>query len=635
MDKQHRTKGGAVSQKKKDKAKIRKTSRKKGGNEKILPIIEKVIAIVLAAALVFGVCAFVVKETGAIERLMPVAKVGDYKVPMTLYNYAYRQAYLNIFNTYAQYYASLGSSAGFDIYNTPTDQEYIASDEQLAEYPEAAAWKNWADVIETQTLLNLQRTFALYYTALETEGTVESSTEVTLPIETNSDGTTDPSATAATSIQTILSPYNSLTDAEKAEIDAEIEEIRLSYAESSMSVNAGLANMYGKGFTEKVLREQMALDIITERFETGKTAEYKAKYTDEKCTELFKADPVNYAVLDYRIFTYVPELPTQNEGEKDTDFAKRLETAKAKAKETAEGILKKINSEDSFIAQAEIQGKAQNASTESYEFDETTTLKERTSGSALNAITEKTSDEVSATENFRSDAASWAFSSARKSGDVAVYYSNDSTANFVYILRPAYAFVPVTVREVVVAPQSSSASDDSTTTTYTDAEIATAKTKAENVLKTWKDGKKTAESFGELAVSNSSGTTASDGGVQSITSSATQSADYLAWALDPARKAGDTTVLQIDNTFYVLYFEKKDKAEYFDTIATAKSAEDYAAFEDELLAKDEFKLVIKKSWAAWATKVNEKWIKKTAMPYYLQQYEASASSTDLSSLLGG
>ncbi|MDR1408810.1 MAG: hypothetical protein LBJ12_00755 [Oscillospiraceae bacterium] len=618
----------------KAKPKKRKVSHKKGRGDRIIPIIEKIIAVVLVLALVSLVGYTVVVQTGFIEKTFSVAKTGDERIDIALYNYSYRQAYGNLFSQYAQYWSYLGASAGYDIEKAPSDQAYVASDDQIAEFPEAAGWKTWADVLEFQTIKGLQRSIALYLTAKEMEGTVESSSVVTVPVSsvaatTNEYGATEPSTSALTSVQTIISPYNSLTAEEKAEIDAQIRQAREDNAAQNISLNASLARQYGHGFTEKVLRNQMALEILANRLAQGKLEEFRKVYTDAKCTEFYKANLVKYGTLDYRIFTKLPDIPEQKDGEKDEAFAKRKQTALEKSKNAAKDILKKITDEKSFLAQAEIQGKAQASDKEKYEFNAAETLNSYGGSSNINAISEKTGDEIAKIEDFQSDAAKWAFSKDRKAGNIGLYFSADGTANFIYIVRPVYSFTPATVREIVIAPQSTSTDSSTSASTYTDAEVAAAKKKAQDVLASYNKGKKTAESFANLAKGNSSGSTKDDGGVQEITSSATQDAAYLAWALHTDRKPGDVTLLTIDKTNYILYFEEKGKETYFDTIATEKSQADYSKYEKELLAQDRFELSIKYSTAHWATKANEKWIRNTAMPYYLNQMQNSSSSSSL------
>ncbi|MDR3344658.1 MAG: hypothetical protein LBT21_03590 [Oscillospiraceae bacterium] len=605
----------------KAKPKKRKVSRKKGGSERIIPIIEKVIAVVLALALISGIGYTIISQTGIVQKISKVATVGDERLTVLLYNYAYRQNFGNLFSQYAQYYQYLGASAGYDITKLPSEQEYTAGEDQIAEFPEAATWETWADVLEFQTIKSMQRSLALYLTALETEGNQEATSIVTAPVSTvapttNEYGATSPSVATPSSVQTIVSPYSSLTDEERAEIDSQIEESRTSNAAQNTALNAALAQQYGHGFTEKVLRNQLALEILATRLSQGKLEEFKKIYTDAKCTELYNADLVKYGMLDYRVFTKTADVPVQKEGEKDEDYAARKLAAIEKNKKAAKAIVKKINDEDTYLAQAKIQGKAQAADASTYEFSAADTLNARSAGTDLNKVTEKTDEEVAADTNFQSAAAKWAFSKDRKAGNVGLYFGADGTATFIYIVRPSYAFVPVSVREIVLAPVSTSESD--TAAVYTDTEIAAAKKKAQDVLAAYKKGKKTAESFGELAVGNSSGETAADGGVVAIDSASTQDAAYLSWAFNPARKAGDTTILTIDNTSYVLYFEAKEKATYFETIASEKSQEDYTKYEDELLAQDRFKLNIKYSAARKATKVNENWIRKI-LPNYLEQ----------------
>jgi len=634
----------------KQKAKKRKAGHKKGRSDRIVPIVEKVIAAVLALALIYGIGSIAVTQTGLIERTFSVAKVGNTRIPITLYNYAYRQTYANLFEQYSKYYSFLKESGGYDIYKAPSDQKYTASAADIELYPDAVNWKTWADVLEFQTLQNLKRSFALYILAQKTDGNLESSMVVTVPVSTappatDENGNPAPTAPVPTSVETVLSPYNKLTDEEKKQLDEEFEHLRLENAQQNLALNAYLANYYGRGFTEKVFREQLTMDTLGNRLLQGKLAEFKKEYTDKKCTEFFNADTAQYGMIDYLIFTMESELPTQKDGEKDADFEKRFNAAKEKNRKNAQSILDKISDEESYKAQAAIQGKRQASDPKDYKFNVDDILKMRAKNTELNAINEtphvhddEDEDDVHDEDEVTySDAASWAFDQKRKKGDFAFFMHVDGTANYIYILRPVFAFVPVSIREIKIVPETG---EDGSVTGSTTEQIDDAYDKAQEILEIWKKGEKTSESFADLAVGNSSGDTAEDGGLVWIDSSTKNENEvYLDWSLNPSRKPGDTALLTYNGNNFILYFEKKEKAEYFETIADEKSAADYSDYEKELLEKDDYELTTKSFFARWATRLNEKWVRSVAMPMYISQYEESQSNSggdfDWSSLFGG
>ncbi|MDR0884555.1 MAG: hypothetical protein LBN05_08130 [Oscillospiraceae bacterium] len=617
------------------KSKKHRVSRKKGGGEKIIPIIEKIIAVVLVLTVVYFIGKPFVNNSGLIERSVTVAKVGGQKFKAPLFSYNYRDLYYRLFSQYAQYY-SYGIDVGFDVKKVPSENPYKATEDELDQAPEAASWKTWADWMTNQTILNMRRTWALYAEAGLTEGT----TDVTNVVDiTNA----DPSVPSATSVENRTLPFAALSDEEKAEIDEQIQSIRDSNKEQNVTVNAALARNYGPGFTEKELRQQLAYDILTQRLVAGKLAEFKATYNDKKLTELYNEDLVDYGRLDYYTFVEKPALREQRKAtekvkaETDEEYAKYKTAELAKFKKSVEDTTKKLTDLKAFLAGAERVGKAAADDPKTYKFDPDTYLKARADGQGLNAITDKNDAEKAAVEHFHSDAATWGFNTARKVGDVKVFYGADDSANYVYILRTVYPFVPATVREIVIETVADSA--DTTAAELAIGQVATAKDaekKAKDVLAIYNKGKKTAEAFGELAKGNSSGETATEGGVVLVSSSITRDAKYLAWALDPARKPGDTTTIAVGTSVYVLYYEKTEKAEYFDNIGTTKSQEDYEKWEKALLEKDEFKLKINETWAKFISKRIEKDLKKNVLPRYVSSLqEPSNGGLDLSSLLGG
>ncbi|MCL2023531.1 MAG: hypothetical protein FWG82_04085 [Oscillospiraceae bacterium] len=620
----------------KNTKKQRKHSRKKGSSDRVIKIIEKVIAVVLVLSAVYGLGYVVVTQSGVIERSFAVTRVGDTPVKMNFYNYAYRSAYSQIFDTYAQYasyYQMMGMDT-FDITKTPSDQPYTARETEIELYPEAKDWTTWADVIEFQTLLNLKRMFARYQTALETDGVIEVSEVVTIPTipvtDENGETVTNPpdaDVEIETSVRNFEIPFNSLTEEELDSINQQIESLRRQNAEQSMSLNAFLARQYGRGFTERVLREYNQIIAIAERFSEGKLAEFKAEYTDKKVRQIFNDNLVDFAVTDYRYFTIPVTAVTQKEGESDKNFKKRRDNALKKSKENAQDIFKGITNESTFLAAAEKQDKAVAEDTDDYKFDAETITSRRADSQHLNSIREDTEN-----TDTHSPAAAWAFSNKRKAGNVNIFFDDQGNATIVYIMKPAYAVVPATVREIVITANSFI---DDEETAVKNVHRRQAEAKAKELLETFNSGKKTSERFAELATTNSGGTSAESGGLTSINSSSSQDEKYLSWAFNSSRKKGDTNVITIGDDSYVLFYEETLPAEYYTTIPNEKSNEDYEKFEEELLAQERFQLNPNSFQLGWATRQNERFIRETAMRSMLYQFYQSQQNSSSGGLLDG
>lgn len=138
----------------------------------------------------------------------------------------------------------------------------------------------------------------------------------------------------------------------------------------------------------------------------------------------------------------------------------------------------------------------------------------------------------------------WAYDSARKSGDLHQTEYEGSGSSYFYCVvrfedRQRDETPSADVRHILVAAAESGE-------TPTQEQFDEAKAKAEELLAQWKAGEATEDSFAALAQENSADTgSASNGGlISAITPYSSYVDTFTDWALDPARKVGDTGVVQ-------------------------------------------------------------------------------------------
>lgn len=137
----------------------------------------------------------------------------------------------------------------------------------------------------------------------------------------------------------------------------------------------------------------------------------------------------------------------------------------------------------------------------------------------------------------------WAYDSARKSGDLyQAEYESFGTYNYCVVRfedRQRDETPSADVRHILVAAAESGQ-------TPTQEQFDEAKTKAQELLDQWKAGEATEDSFAELAREHSADTgSASNGGlISAITPYSNYVDTFTDWALDPARKIGDTELVQ-------------------------------------------------------------------------------------------
>ena len=111
--------------------------------------------------------------------------------------------------------------------------------------------------------------------------------------------------------------------------------------------------------------------------------------------------------------------------------------------------------------------------------------------------------------------------------------------------------------------------DDNGNTTYSEAEKNTAKEKAEGYLNTWKQGEATEASFIELVKEHSDDSSAKDGGLfEDITPDSEYVPNFLNWAIDESRHAGDCEVIETEYGYHVMYYVGDSELSYRDYLIT-------------------------------------------------------------------
>jgi len=116
--------------------------------------------------------------------------------------------------------------------------------------------------------------------------------------------------------------------------------------------------------------------------------------------------------------------------------------------------------------------------------------------------------------------------------------------------------------------------------------IATAKAEAEKILAGYLAGEKTASAFGKLAETNSTDTgSAANGGLYEGVKPGAMVEEFDAWCFDPARKPGDTGIVQTDYGFHIMYFEKVDGVDWEIQVKEKLKSDAYDKFITDETAK--------------------------------------------------
>ena len=507
------------------KARIAKAAKKNSkGTElrgKAAKIAKRVIAIVVAAAIVCGIGWVLIDNFGLIDRCTTALTVGKEKVSTSDFNYYYTMQYQQ--TTYmSQYYnENYGFSMGYDTSKAPDEQTTQGEDGEEIK---------WSEQFRTSAIEQAQYLIANYNEAIK-------------------------------------AGYE-LTDDEKAEIKETIENYRSNAETNHYSLSAYLRATFGGGFNEKAFQKQLEMETITQRFVEAKKAELLEGVTDEEIKAEYDANRKDYDYVDVTYFAVPYTTLNAKDGESEEDLKNRQtatnEVTKKKIQEMFDGLTDLASLK--AAAKAYKEEGVENPSADS---EYTTESKHAQFTNLSSAITE--------------DGANWAFDSARKAGDKAIF-SNDSGSYIVFVDKPIYTMNSVSVRHCLV---NFNAEDSEN---VTDEEKKAAKEKADALLAEWLKGDKSEDSFATMATENSDDTGSQETGglYENIRISDNYVDSFKDWSFNADRKAGDTGIIESTYGYHIMYFvsNNTDDVDWKDTIRTDMGDKAYDTFSEALVAED-------------------------------------------------
>lgn len=350
-------------------------------------ILKKVVAVVLAVAIVGGIAWKIVDSLGVIERAVTAVNIGDEKITAAQFNYYYTAQYQQM-AYYAEMYAQQGLNMGFDTSTPPDEQDSTQTDED-------GNLLTWAEVFKNSAANYAQFVYAYYNEAVEAGYT--------------------------------------LSDDEKSQINETIESYREEAATNNYSLNAYLRESFGGGFNEKAFRKQLEMETLAQNYSEDKASELETGITDADIKAEYDANRKEYDYADVRYYSFAFTTLTLNDGETEEALAERQKAANAKVEAEAKAIYDKLTDEASFKATITAY---KNEGKENPTDDDYTTLSEITTYSSLTASTSK-------------EVADWAFDTARKAGDKNMFVG-EKAVYIIYSVKPIYAMNSVDVRHCLV-----------------------------------------------------------------------------------------------------------------------------------------------------------------------------------------
>ena len=154
------------------------------------------------------------------------------------------------------------------------------------------------------------------------------------------------------------------------------------------------------------------------------------------------------------------------------------------------------------------------------------------------------------------------------------------------------SYQTLTYRNIEVLAETTPSEDKNGTDLPTDEQLAAAKTKADDLLDQWKNGDATADSFCELAKTDSADEANKDnGGVNEDANRSSLDANLTDWLFAEGRQPGDAAVVEASDSsgnvigYQILYVESLGEIQWKYQATTALRSDDYDKWYTEVEAK--------------------------------------------------
>ena len=432
---------------------------------------------------------------GSIFRLINVAKVGNEKFSVVDYNYFYNTAYMN---TYSEISSTYGDYASYILDGQkPLDEQNYSEEE------------TWAEHFE-ETALNSMKEAAMLYDEAQKEGFT-------------------------------------LSEEQKAELEASKESVKTAASLYGFSLNGYLNAMYGNGMNRKTFDRCMDLSYTAQCY--AQSVQDGMTYTQDELQAEYEKDTSLYDTVDFNY--YMVKVDSEAE-DKDA--------AKADAKKVADKMVAEVK--DSAAFEKFVRENCAESEQETYAED----------GSTLQRY--KTKSYVSS-----ADYGEWLFDSARKAGDMQAFETDSGYQVVLFVAREDTHYNTVDVRHILITPEAAEGAEE-----VTDADWKAAKEKAEGLLEQWKSGDATEDSFAALVAENSDDTGSKDnGGLYADVYKGQMVDEFNDWCFDKARKSGDTAIVETDYGYHVMYFVGECEEYWTMQLTSAMKSAAYTAWETEKL----------------------------------------------------
>ena len=447
-------------------------------------------------------------STGIIPRSTTALTVGGTKVSAAELNHYYIDSVNNFLSNYGDYV----SMFGLDTTKALDDQFYNEEEEQT-----------WSDYFLETATASAKNMYAVY-NAAQAEGF-------------------------------------KLSEEGMASVDATVENLKM-YATlyGFGSADAYIAAMYGEGCNEKTFRQYAEVQMTAQEFAAAKN---EALVYDDAALRAEEAENYNaYSAFSYN-YCYLANSSFYQGGTEDEEGNKTYSDAEKEAGRAA----------------AEAAANTLAASTTAEELDAAIAALE------LESTTKSTRYDNQQYDSVPAVIRDWV-AGDRKAGDITVIPNESTTHNHAegeectgddgttvvngyYVIRfdskNDNLNNLVNVRHILVSFEGGTTDETTGAVTYSEKEMQTAKTKADEILAAFNAGEKTEEAFAALATEKTTDTGSKEtGGLYENVYPGQMVQAFNDWCFDAARKTGDTEIVETEYGYHVMYFVGKSDVTYRD-----------------------------------------------------------------------
>jgi len=298
---------------------------------------------------------------------------------------------------------------------------------------------------------------------------------------------------------------------------------------------------FAPGLTADEVKECLELSLLAANYQTQ--VQDGIKYTDADLETYYTENKNTYDKVTYRMysFQYLGEDEEEKEDSMTRDEAKKLadELAATGNEEAYLNWLKKYFTDVQGVKAEDLEKELNNTKTEGFSYSESYV------------------------------GIDFLFGADSKAGDIKVVEDEENTMFKVFLLlspRARDESETKSVRHILIGVED--AEDEKAKTE--------AKAKADKLLADWAAGEATEESFAALVHDNTDDTGSKEtGGLYENFGRGEMVAAFEDWSYDPARKPGDTGVVETDYGYHVMYFVGSGEAAWKVTAETNYVSDQY------------------------------------------------------------